>query len=505
VTDESVFAAALAIGSPAERAAYLNRACAGNAALRAEVDALLAAHAASNALDNPPADLTGGYAPERAAAPDEAVGAVLAGKYKLVELIGAGGMGAVYMAQQTESVKRLVAVKVIRDGMDTRQVLARFEAERQALALMDHPNIPKVLDAGTTDRGQPFFVMELVKGVPITEFCDARKLSPRERLELFVPVCQAIQHAHQKGVIHRDVKPSNVLVALYDGKPKPKVIDFGVAKAAGQPLTDANRLLGTPAYMSPEQTLGSNIDTRSDVFALGVLLYELLTGVCPFKSDMQEPVARRAEILSKVQRETPVPLIERMSRAARAFDLDCIVMKALNKSPDQRYQSPAEFAADVERYLARQPVKAHPPSALYHFTLFAIRNRVLVAAVCAVLVALLGGLVGTTLALREAHRQTEVARNETIAKEQALAAGRADRDRVASQSGIYRRTVDELAIAKLLRRLLDSHPDVLHGPSGKQLLGVLRRAFDQESLPGVDDNSHALWRAKGYVTLLTGR
>jgi serine/threonine protein kinase len=240
VTDESVFTAALAIGSPAERAAYLDRACAGNPTLRAEVDALLAAHAASNALDRPPRDLdrTGAYQPPlHDSRLTEGPGARI-GPYKLLQEIGEGGMGTVFMAEQEEPVRRKVALKIIKPGMDSKQVVARFEAERQALSMMDHPNIARVLNAGTTPSGRPYFVMELVHGVPITEFCDARKLSPRERLELFVPVCQAIQHAHMKGVIHRDVKPSNVLVTMYDDKPVPKVIDFGVAKAVEQRLTE---------------------------------------------------------------------------------------------------------------------------------------------------------------------------------------------------------------------------------------------------------------------------
>ena len=244
---------------------------------------------------------------------DEQVGAVLAGKYKLVEEIGEGGMGRVYMALQTEPVKRAVAVKVIRAGMDSKAVLARFDAERQALAMMDHPNIAKVLDAGTTDGGRPFFVMELVKGQPITQFCDERKLTPRQRMELFVPVCQAIQHAHQKGVIHRDIKPSNVLVALYDDRPVPKVIDFGVAKAAGQKLTDRTLMtgfgavVGTPEYMSPRQASLNNldIDTRSDVYSLGVLMYELLTGSTPVDRKSLDRAAL-LEIL-RIVREVEAP------------------------------------------------------------------------------------------------------------------------------------------------------------------------------------------------------
>ncbi len=305
---EAIFFAALEKGTPEERVAYLDAACGDDHNLRQRVDRLLAAHPQVGSFLEPPVReaVAAAEAPtippneKRPAGPGrgetvlddspvEDVGAVIAGKYKLLETLGQGGMGAVFMAQQMQPVKRLVALKLIKLGMDSKQVLARFEAERQALALMDHPNIAKVLDAGTTDSGRPFFVMELVKGVPITRFCDERQLSPRQRLELFIPVCQAIQHAHQKGIIHRDIKPANVLVALYDDRPVPKVIDFGVAKAAGLQLTDVSLMtgfggiVGTPEYMSPEQAQLNqlDIDTRSDVYALGVLLYELLTGTTP--------------------------------------------------------------------------------------------------------------------------------------------------------------------------------------------------------------------------------
>jgi len=290
MTEESLFAAAVAIPDPAARAAYLDRACAGKVTLRDRLAALVAAHFAPRP-DLAPVDATRSFAdaaptadPDGTrdrSAPTGEVGVVVAGRYKLLQQIGEGGMGEVWMAEQTEPVKRRVAVKVIKAGMDSRAVLARFEAERQALALMDHPNIAKVLDAGATEGGRPFFVMELVKGVPITRYCDERRLTPRQRLELFVPVCKTLQHAHQKGVIHRDVKPSNVLVALYDDRPVPKVIDFGVAKAAGQALTDRTLMtgfgavVGTPEYMSPEQATLNNmdVDTRSDVYSLGALLY----------------------------------------------------------------------------------------------------------------------------------------------------------------------------------------------------------------------------------------
>ncbi|HEY3243209.1 MAG TPA: serine/threonine-protein kinase, partial [Phycisphaerae bacterium] len=289
-----------------ERAAFLERACGGDAALRREVEELLAAHAGQPVLDAetiaPPAE------PFRGA--DEGPGAHI-NQYKLLQKIGEGGFGSVFMAEQERPVRRRVALKIIKLGMDTRQVIARFEAERQALAMMDHPHIAKVLDAGATDTGRPYFVMELVKGVPITEYCDTNNLTAQERLKLFVPVCHAVQHAHQKGIIHRDIKPSNILVTMHDGQPVPKVIDFGIAKATSARLTEKTlftehrQLIGTPAYMSPEQAemSGLDIDTRSDIYSLGVLLYELLTGKTPFDAkelleaglDTMRPTIREKE------------------------------------------------------------------------------------------------------------------------------------------------------------------------------------------------------------------
>src|SRR5690242_1183538 len=306
----SLLGEAVEYRSPVERAAFLEKACGGDAGRRARVEALLRAYdAAGNFLqgDRPP--------PEPVTAADEPVregpGAVI-GPYKLLQSIGEGGMGSVFMAEQTEPVRRKVALKVIKPGMDSAQVVARFEAERQALSLMDHPHIAKVLDAGTTASGRPFFVMELVHGVPITDFCDANKLSPRGRLELFVPVCQAIQHAHMKGVIHRDIKPGNILVTMYDDKPVPKVIDFGVAKAVEQRLTERTlftqfgALVGTFEYMSPEQAEMNafGVDTRSDVYALGVLLYELLTGTTPLERQRLRGAAL-GEVVRLIKEEEP--------------------------------------------------------------------------------------------------------------------------------------------------------------------------------------------------------
>ena len=412
----------------AERALYLNATCGPDIELRVAVERLLAAHADPASLLEPSAAPP---PPTDAHAPQPDTGTILAGRYKLLEPVGEGGMGEVWVAQQTEPIRRTVAVKLVKPVMDSKTVLARFEAERQALALMDHPNIARVLDAGVTPDGRPFFVMELVKGVPITEFCDARKLSPRERLELFVPVCNAIQHAHQKGVIHRDLKPSNVLVALYDDKPVPKVIDFGVAKAIGQPLTEQTihtgfgTVIGTPQYMSPEQATFNNldVDTRSDLYSLGVLLYELLVGSTPFTKKELES-AGVLEIL-RVVREVEPPRPSTKLSTADALptlaanrsmepkrltgllrnELDWIVMKALEKDRTRRYETANGFAADVLRYLCGEPVQAVPPSVSYRLRKFIRRHkrRVVVGSVLGL--ALIGTVIGTAYGVIEAGNQ----------------------------------------------------------------------------------------------------
>jgi WD40 repeat protein len=363
-----------------------------------------------------------------------------------LQLIGEGGMGSVWMAEQTEPMHRLVAVKVVKAGLDSAQVGARFEAERQALALMDHPNIAKVLDAGTTEDDRPFFVMELVKGTPITRYCDEHRLTPRQRLELFVPVCQALQHAHQKGIIHRDIKPSNVLVAPYDGKPVVKVIDFGVAKATGPRLTERTlftefgAVIGTLEYMSPEQAELNNqdIDTRSDIYSLGVLLYEMLTGSTPLDRTRLAKAAL-SELLRCIREEEPPRPSARLSASKETLptisaqrqmepaklsklmrgELDWIVMKALEKDRGRRYETANGLARDIERYLHEEPVEACPPSAGYRLRKFLRRNKGPVTAATLVLLALLGGIAGTTWGLWEEAEQRALAERERDEKEQA--------------------------------------------------------------------------------------
>jgi serine/threonine protein kinase/WD40 repeat protein len=419
---ESIFAAAIALATAPERVALLDRECVGDQALRGRVEALLRAHdRAGHLLDRPvpgSPEQTAGYFP------GEQPGTIIAGRYKLLEAIGEGGMGTVWVAEQTQPVRRKVALKLIKAGMDSKSVLARFEAERQALAVMDHPNIAKVLDGGLTDTGRPFFVMEYVKGVPITEYCDATRLSVPERLNLFGQVCAAVQHAHQKGIIHRDLKPSNILVAPYDDKPVPKVIDFGLAKAMHQSLTERTlhtaheTVLGTPLYMSPEQAQLNNldVDTRTDIYSLGVLLYELLTGTTPVEKQrfkeaawdeirrvIREEEAPRPSMRLSSSQALPSLAASRHTEPARLTklvrgELDWIVMKALDKDRTRRYSTASEFAADINRHLNDEPVLAGPPRVTYRMGKFLRKHRRAVTASVMFVLTLLVGL-GTSLAL----------------------------------------------------------------------------------------------------------
>jgi WD40 repeat protein/serine/threonine protein kinase len=432
VTEETIFAWALEKSTETERAAFLEEACAGDEALRRRVESLLESHEDGEFLRTPVvvraakalgAEATLGMLEPAAIghpAIAECPGTVI-GPYKLLQEIGEGGMGTVFMAEQTEPLRRTVAMKLVKAGMDSRQVLARFEAERQALALMDHPNIAKVLDAGATESRRPYFVMELIRGIPITEYCDREKITIRERLGLFIDVCQAVQHAHQKGIIHRDLKPSNVLVTVVDGAAVPKVIDFGVAKAIGQQLTDRTlftafaQLVGTPLYMSPEQAAlsGVDVDTRSDIYSLGVLLYELLTGTTPFDRDSfhqaswdekrrlirEEEPPRPSTRLSESNPSLPTISAQRRMDPARLTrlvrgELDWIVMKCLEKDRSRRYETAAGVAADLRRYLDDEPVLACPPSAAYRFRKLARRHRSAVVTAAAVVLAVVVAVVG---------------------------------------------------------------------------------------------------------------
>ncbi len=431
-SEESLFEAARNLGDPASCRAFLDQACAGEPDLQSRIEALLEASRdgekffkEAERFELPPSlPTTAPVVTGHAELPsDEGLGKRV-GHYKLLQKIGEGGCGVVYMAEQDRPVRRRIALKVIKLGMDTKNVIARFEAEQQALAMMDHPNIARVLDAGATETGRPFFVMELVRGVKITQYCDENNLDTGQRLELFIQICQAIQHAHQKGIIHRDIKPSNVLVTLHDGMAVPKVIDFGIAKAIETRLTDKTlftafeQVIGTPAYMSPEQAemSGLDIDTRSDIYSLGVLLYELLTSKTPFdpKELVQHGLDEMRRRLREQEPQRPSTMVTTLQGAELMVtaknrhaeppklisllsgDLDWIVMKALEKDRRRRYETSNGLAMDIRRYLDNEPVVARPPTRLYLIEKLIRRNKVLFSAGCAVAAALIIGLGTST-------------------------------------------------------------------------------------------------------------
>jgi serine/threonine protein kinase/tetratricopeptide (TPR) repeat protein len=509
---QAVFLAAVESTDPVKRNRVVEELCAEDAELRARVEALLHAHDRSGEL---PGVGSGDVAAGSSATPIDSAttraGRMIAGRYRLLEEIGEGGMGTVWVAEQSEPVRRRVAIKLIKPGMDSRQVLSRFEVERQALALMDHPNIAKVLDGGVTDQGCPFFVMEYVKGRPITEFCDSARVTVEERLKLLVQVCQAVQHAHQKGIIHRDLKPSNILVCLYDGQLVPKVIDFGLAKAIDQPLTGNTLytahgvMVGTPLYMSPEQAGFNNldIDTRTDIYSLGVILYELLTGTTPldrqrFKDAVGQEIVRMikedepSKPSTKLSSSASLPSVAaqrsldpaRLTRLVRG-DLDWIVMKSLEKDRNRRYTTPGSFADDIVRYLRDEAISARPPSQAYRLKKFAQRNRATVLTVAAVALAL---VAGTAISAWQALRATRAeaaallaADSERKAKDDALVAAEAEKR--AKEDALARETETKAVLGFVENRIIAAaRPEGLRGGLGREV--TLQKAIES-ALPFV--------------------
>ncbi|MEM6979765.1 MAG: protein kinase [Planctomycetota bacterium] len=431
VSEKSIFLHAIELTDLDHRDRYLDDACGDNMLLRQSVQALLEAENESNLLDRPPVQVA---RTDSAVSPETQWIGKTFGKYRLMEQIGEGGFGLVFVAQQDHPIQRQVAIKVVKPGMGTKEVLARFEAERQAVAMMDHPNIARIFDAGVTEDGRPYFAMELVRGVSLIEFADAHRRTIRERIDLFIDVCLAVHHAHQKAVINRDLKTSNVLVTLHDDRAVVKVIDFGIAKAIGQSLTDKTiytrffAMMGTPAYMSPEQAemSGLDVDTRSDIYSLGVLLYELLTGATPFDRDRldsagldelrriirEEDPPSPSKRLSTLQgRASTVSELRRLdeSRLSSTLrgDLDWIVMKSLEKDRNRRYDSAMALADDLRRFLQQEPIEARPPSTTYRITKYATRYRFVLASALLVLLSLAGGLLASLWQMRLVAQQRD--------------------------------------------------------------------------------------------------
>ena len=448
---EEIFHDAIEIPNPSERAAYLDQACQDDDKLRSEVDILLNSHERAGDFLNGPLD-DGEVtldSPHQIEGPGTKIG-----RYELLQQIGEGGMGLVYLAQQKRPVKRQVALKIVKPGMDSREVIGRFEAERQALALLDHPNIARVFDAGTTNTGRPYFVMEHVKGMSITRYCDDRKLNIEQRLKLFKEVCEGLHHAHQKGIIHRDIKPSNILVSVHGDRAVPKIIDFGIAKATSSPLTDKTvctfqgQLIGTPEYMSPEQVdmATQDIDTRSDIYSLGVLLYELLAGVLPFEGKSlregglaeiqrtireQEPVtpSTRLTNLGEEAKEIAKSRKTQVLTLARCLhrELEWIPLKAMRKDRCRRYRSASEMADDIQNYLNGSPLIAGPETAMYRIQKFTRKHAGSVATLLLVLSAIVAGLAVSSIMYFSA---------EEARKDEVMARARAEKaEKVAIEQG----------------------------------------------------------------------
>ncbi len=509
MTEREIFLGALEMSTPETRVAYLQVACGSDVLLRRKVDELLEEHFSNDSLLAGPAVEAG-----RSEVESRQPSAPTIDRYKLLEKIGEGGFGEVWMAEQREPIKRRVALKIIKPGMDSRQIVARFEAERQALAMMDHANIARIFDAGVTHNGRPYFVMELVRGIKITEYCDQNELPTRERLGLFILVCQAIQHAHQKGIIHRDIKPSNILVTLHDGVPVPKVIDFGIAKATQQELTEKTvftqfqQFIGTPAYISPEQAEmgGLDVDTRADIYSLGVLLYELLVGQTPFdaKEIMQGGLDSLRQIIREKEPLRPSTKLNTLQGDARTTvgkrrqtdmaklvhqlqgDLDWIVMKCLDKDRERRFDSANALATDIERHLRFEPVSARPPSTTDRVRKFVRRNKGLVLAASIVLLVLCAGIVGTGWGLvraeRALQREAQRADGERQAKKEALAATEAERK--AKETAVAREAETQAVLDFVENKVFAAaRPEGQDGGLGQDVM--LRRAIEA-ALPFVD-------------------